>query len=249
MKHAVEMTSRCMIYVPSFMTICSGIGITLGLLPSYLRGCSIGSFDGRDFLIYRWNDLTWYDVHIEFHNDRFRRWSNVKVSTSSTWETAVLVLLMEEIYEIWYWNGLPVAREITSVHVASSCFCKFHFNVSPHQLLGFLSGLFASGFPTKPCMHSCSPHACYTPFPYYLPWLDYSNLAECTIYEASHYAVFFRLFHPSSMYIRWSAPCFQIPSFLFLLIMSMTKFYTHESCFIFLQTGKRWSGGKLEKTT
>jgi hypothetical protein len=48
MKYAVEMGSGGMIYIPSFMTIGSGIQVILRLLPRQLRGCNVGITNGRD---------------------------------------------------------------------------------------------------------------------------------------------------------------------------------------------------------
>jgi hypothetical protein len=47
--------------------------------------------------------------------------------------------------------------------------------LSSHLPLGLPSGLFPSGLPPKPYMHSSSPHACHMPCPSHCPWLDHSN--------------------------------------------------------------------------
>jgi hypothetical protein len=47
--------------------------------------------------------------------------------------------------------------------------------ISTHQRLGLLSGLFPSGFRTRPCMYSSSPRKFYKHFQFHLPWLDHSN--------------------------------------------------------------------------
>jgi hypothetical protein len=47
--------------------------------------------------------------------------------------------------------------------------------LSTHARLGLPSGLFPSGFPTVPYMHSSSPHSCYMPCPSHPPLLDNSS--------------------------------------------------------------------------
>jgi hypothetical protein len=46
------------------------------------------------------------DMHTKFHDDRFGHSSNVKGITSTIWEAAVLVLLMERMYEIYRLDDL-----------------------------------------------------------------------------------------------------------------------------------------------
>jgi hypothetical protein len=53
MKCAVEMGSGGMIYVPSSMTIGSGIEATLCFYRNYLRGCNVGTTYGRDLYVCR----------------------------------------------------------------------------------------------------------------------------------------------------------------------------------------------------
>jgi hypothetical protein len=48
MKYAVEMASGGMIYIPSFVTICSGIQVMLRLLPQQFKSCSVGIIDERE---------------------------------------------------------------------------------------------------------------------------------------------------------------------------------------------------------
>jgi hypothetical protein len=55
-----------------------------------------------------WDVLRWHDIYeyTEFHSDRFRHSSNVKVITSTIWEPAVFVLLSGGICEVSRWDGL-----------------------------------------------------------------------------------------------------------------------------------------------
>jgi hypothetical protein len=47
-KYATEMTSGCMIYIPSFMTTCTCVQAILMFCHSNLRGSNVGTTDGRD---------------------------------------------------------------------------------------------------------------------------------------------------------------------------------------------------------
>jgi hypothetical protein len=48
----------------------------------------------------------WHDIHNNFHDNLFRHSSNIKVTTSTISEAAVLILLMGMIYEIRFGDGL-----------------------------------------------------------------------------------------------------------------------------------------------
>jgi hypothetical protein len=85
-----------MINIQTFMTIGSGVHVYL----SILRGCSLGTSDGRDLKECRSDDLRCHDTHIKFHDDRLRHASNIMGITSTIREGAVLVLLMGGMYEI-----------------------------------------------------------------------------------------------------------------------------------------------------
>jgi hypothetical protein len=54
----------------------------------------------------RWEGLTWRETHTKFYDDQLRRSSNIKVITSTFWETAVLVLLMLAIFKICLCDAL-----------------------------------------------------------------------------------------------------------------------------------------------
>jgi hypothetical protein len=49
MKHAVEMASCGMIYLPSFMNIATGVQAILRCYLRNLKGCNTGITGGRDF--------------------------------------------------------------------------------------------------------------------------------------------------------------------------------------------------------
>jgi uncharacterized protein YraI len=48
MLYAVEMASCCMIYLPSFMNIATGVQAILRFCLRNLRGCDVGITGGRD---------------------------------------------------------------------------------------------------------------------------------------------------------------------------------------------------------
>jgi hypothetical protein len=48
MKYAVDMASCCMIYIPSFMKIGTGVQAVLKFCLRNLRGCNVGVTYGRD---------------------------------------------------------------------------------------------------------------------------------------------------------------------------------------------------------
>jgi hypothetical protein len=54
---------------------------------------------GAIYKVYRWDGSRWHNIYAKFHNNQFRLSSNIKVITSTISEAAVLVLLMEGIYE------------------------------------------------------------------------------------------------------------------------------------------------------
>jgi hypothetical protein len=69
-----------------------------------LGGCSIVIIDGSGIwnTPLRWPQLAWYTS--KFNKDWFGYWCNIKVITSTIWETAVLVLLMGRIYDVRRWD-------------------------------------------------------------------------------------------------------------------------------------------------
>jgi hypothetical protein len=80
-----------------------------------LRGCSAGFTDERDLWStpLRWSQLTC--TYTKFHEDRFRHSSNIKVTASTSWEVAWLVLL-QGIYEVWWWGILGWHDIPTKIH-------------------------------------------------------------------------------------------------------------------------------------
>jgi hypothetical protein len=69
-------------------------------------GYNVGITDGSDLwgTALRWPQMAWYAY--KFHEDWFGHSRNIKVITSTVWETAVLVLLMGVIYEVQHWDDL-----------------------------------------------------------------------------------------------------------------------------------------------
>jgi len=102
--------------------------------------------------------------------------------------------------------------------------------LSSHVRLGFSSGLFIWGFPSKLCMHLSS-----LPYMLHSPPISFSILSPeqycvgSTDHEAPHYVVFSTplLPRPSQAQISSSAPYSQTPSAYVRPSMWATKFHTH----------------------
>jgi hypothetical protein len=94
-------------YIPSFMTIGSGIWVILGVLPQQnLRGYSVVITDERDLWCTPLKWIMWHDIRTKFNADRFRHLSIITVITATIWVVVMLVLLIERIYEMCCWAGL-----------------------------------------------------------------------------------------------------------------------------------------------
>jgi hypothetical protein len=67
-------------YIPSFMTIGSGIQLILRVHPKNLGGCGVGITVGGDLYCttLRWPQVAWY-MHAKCHEDWYRCSSNTKV--------------------------------------------------------------------------------------------------------------------------------------------------------------------------
>jgi hypothetical protein len=85
---------------------------------------------------------------------------------------------------------VPILRQINPVHVSSSHYLKIHLNIILLLRLGLPSGLFPSGFPTKPTKHLSYPHTCYMPPPTsFLIWSFEHYLVSSTDNYTSRYVV------------------------------------------------------------
>jgi hypothetical protein len=83
----------------SFTTAGSVIPLLWGYWFHSWGGWSDGITGGWE--ICHCDSLRWHNIHIKFHNDRFRDSSDIKVTASRIWEAVVLVFLIGGTYEIW----------------------------------------------------------------------------------------------------------------------------------------------------
>jgi hypothetical protein len=72
------------------MVIVSSIQLMLRLL----RGCIAVITDWENSWIMSLKSPKWHDIYANFHDDRFRHSSNVKIIAWAIWESTALVLLM-----------------------------------------------------------------------------------------------------------------------------------------------------------
>jgi hypothetical protein len=56
--------------------------------------------------VHRWDGLRWHDKRTKFHEDWFGLIGNIKVTSSTIWEPAVLVSLIGRIYDVCRWVDL-----------------------------------------------------------------------------------------------------------------------------------------------
>jgi hypothetical protein len=106
MKYTVELSSDGLIYVPVSWRLIWAFRYYWGYYLDSLRGCSVGTTQGKDLSDLWCMPLRWHR-HTKFHDDRLRNSSNNKGSiTSTTWEAVVLVILMRVISQISRWDGL-----------------------------------------------------------------------------------------------------------------------------------------------
>jgi hypothetical protein len=88
------------VYIPSFLQIIMGVQVILKFCLSNLKGCKVGITDERDLWRkqLKWAQVAWYST--KFYDDQFRHLSNIRVITAIIWETVMLVLLINWIYEL-----------------------------------------------------------------------------------------------------------------------------------------------------
>jgi len=67
---------------------------------------------------------------------------------------------------------VPILSRIKPVHASPSHFLQIILILSCHLRLGFPSGLFPSGFPTK-TLYTPLPHMCYMPYPSHSSQFDH----------------------------------------------------------------------------
>jgi hypothetical protein len=78
MKHALEMASDGMIYIPSFMKIGSGHACNIKVIISTIwEAAVLVLLMGRIYDVCHWDNLRWHGIYTKFHADLFRNWSNI----------------------------------------------------------------------------------------------------------------------------------------------------------------------------
>jgi hypothetical protein len=87
------------------MKICTGVQEILRFSLRNLRDCKVGITDVMNIWCVPLFWLRLHDIHIKFHDNRFRHLNNTTVITAKIWETVILALLIEGIYELCPWNG------------------------------------------------------------------------------------------------------------------------------------------------
>jgi hypothetical protein len=78
MKCAVEMASRGMIYLPSFMKIDIGVPAIFWFGLSNSNGCNFSISNGWNYELCRSDGLRWHGTHIKIDKYWYRRSSNIK---------------------------------------------------------------------------------------------------------------------------------------------------------------------------
>jgi hypothetical protein len=78
MKCAVEMLSDGVMYIPSFLKICSG---SQGHYHNDWQAALLVLLKGGICEVHGWDGIRWRDVHKTIHDDRFRHSSNIKGTT------------------------------------------------------------------------------------------------------------------------------------------------------------------------
>jgi hypothetical protein len=96
--HCVDMSQ-----IWSFTTIGQGIHVILRLLLQQFEAAVLVLLMGEIYEVHRWDGFKWHNIHMTFNDDQFGHWSNIKVTASTIWEAAVL--LMGGIYVVRHSGG------------------------------------------------------------------------------------------------------------------------------------------------
>jgi hypothetical protein len=120
------------------------------------------------------------DLRISYAYDVTGKWTELTYSMelSPAWEAASRSAAQEFPNIIWkpkvhyrVQNSSLLAHIVSQLNpISLRSILILHYNL----ILGLPNGLFPSGFPPKPCMHSASP-SCYMLCPSQPPWPDYSD--------------------------------------------------------------------------